>query len=125
MRLGCSLLARLRGTSSAYILLDPLVSLRISPGGPNDQGVHYLTRGSKICHYSNQGVCRAFFFTQNLPFLDPLVTTGFAGGIFLTQNQPFLDPLVVLSRTGFYFLPIAGGEIRLCDWFVVFLNSKF
>ena len=24
----------------------------------------------------------------------------------------------------FIYLPIAGGEIRFCDWFVVFLNSK-
>ena len=63
----------------------------ILPGGP--EFVIIPTRGS----------AGRFFFTQNLPFLDPLVTTGFAGGTFLTQNQPFLDPLVVLSRTIFFY----------------------
>ena len=116
-------------TSSAYIYLDPLVELWCAvyftrgskrPGGPfSYQGVQILSL------FQPGGLQGNSILTQKQSFLDPLVTTGFAGEFFLTQNQPFFgSPGCSEPDRFFIFLPIAGGEIRFCNWFVAFLNSK-
>ena len=80
-------------------------------GVQTTRGSIILPGGPEFAIIPTRGSAGRFFLTQNLPFLDALVTTGFA--------------LVNLSRAGFFiFLPIIGGEIRFRDWFVVFLNSK-
>ena len=85
----------------------------ILPGGPNF--VIIPTRGS----------AGRFYFATKTTFFGPPGHQGVQWNFFLTQNQPFFgSPGCREPDRFFIFLPIAGGEIRFCNWFVAFLNSK-